>query len=144
MEWLNPVSVAALVTALAAVVSALKVRRTVRKSQSHSTQDIVDSDVLAQFLALTNRMTSLEHELAATRAELKATQAQLQSAVDRLEEMQKLEEYLRSSLHEKDKELTILKVTCAERQEEIERLRTRVRHLEDVLHKAGLNGDDDT
>jgi chromosome segregation ATPase len=107
----------------AAVVIALVGAVAWRKSRSEtkSSSEVVDGGVLAQFMELTNKVLKLQDEVAALRN-------QYGEAVKELGEMRKLEEYLRSESKKKD--------------EIIEDLRGRVRHLEDVCRRAGINGDD--
>jgi chromosome segregation ATPase len=84
-------------------------------------------------------------ELATTKAELAATKLGLAEALRQLAEMQKVEEYLRGRLHEKDKEIAQLKkeqeVDLKRKRLEIDRLRSRVQHLEEVCRRAGINGE---
>ncbi len=90
----------------------------------------VDASVLAQFLGLTDRVADLEGALAALTLELAETRKELQEAVDAMAEMQKVEEYLRASLHDRDKQLE----ECMEsKAAEADALRTRVRQLEALL-----------
>ncbi|MHC4302626.1 MAG: hypothetical protein ACYS7Y_35650 [Planctomycetota bacterium] len=108
----------------AAVVIALVGAVAWRKSRSEtkSSSEVVDGGVLAQFMELTNKVLKLQDEVASLRS-------QYGEAVKEMGEMRKLEEYLRAEGAKKD--------------ELIEDLRSRVRHLEDVCRRAGINGDDE-
>ena len=119
--WL---ATAALATGLAAL---LKVFWPVRSATS---SEVVDGDVLQQFLELTRRLANVE-------AELLITQDKLNEAVVELKELKKVETYLEGRLHEKDKELVELRA-----QRDV--LVARVQHLEDICHRAGLNGEEST
>lgn len=117
--WL---ATAALATGLAAL---LKVFWPVRSATS---SEIVDGDVLSQFLELTQRLANVE-------AELVITQDKLNEALAELKELKKVETYLEGRLHEKDKELVELRA-----QRDV--LVARVQHLEDICKRAGLNGEE--
>jgi regulator of replication initiation timing len=94
------------------------------------TVEEVDGSVLAQFLGLTDRVADLEGALAALTLELAETRQQLQQAVEDMAEMQKVEEYLRATLHERDKQLE----ECMEQKAiEADTLRACVRQLEAQL-----------
>lgn len=119
--WL---ATAALATGLAAL---LKVFWPVRSATS---SEVVDGDVLSQFLELTQRLAHVE-------SELRITQDKLADAVTELRELKKVETYLEGRLHEKDKELVELRA-----QRDV--LVARVQHLEDMCQRAGLNGEGST
>lgn len=138
MDW---ATIGALGVAVIALLKAFIPTKTSAESHSTSTNQEVDSDVLAKFLGLTDRMADLEGQLAALRLELKLTKDQLDATVLELKEMQKLEEYLRSKLHEKDKEVLGLQADLASRQAAIERLKGRVQYLEEKCRD--MLGDDE-
>lgn len=119
------VAAAALATAVAGALKAFWPQIT--RSDSTTTSEVVDSDVLSRFLELTERLALVE-------ADLKVTQRKLDEALQRIDELQKVESYLEARLHEKDKEIVSLN---AERTVLI----SRVQHLEDVVRREGLNGD---
>lgn len=142
MDW---VAVGALVTAAAALLKVFwpASSKSLTAAQEHRVQEVVDNDVLTRFLGLADKVTKLELELAQVKLDLAEAKQQLAQALLDMAEMQKVEEYLRASLHEKDQELRLVRRTATERQKEIEGLRGRVRHLEEVCRRAGINGDEE-
>ena len=142
MDW---AAIAALTAAGAALVKAFLPAKSSSRSDSegHQINEEVDATVLGQFLGLTDRVATLEGTLAAVQLELAQTREELRLALIDLAEMQKVEEYLRARLHEKDKELLEMRAEAALKQAEIEKLRGRVKHLEDVCKRAGINGDEE-
>lgn len=75
-------------------------------------EEKVDSGVLEQFLHLATKVAELEGSVASLRAEIA--------------DLQKVEEYLRGVIHEKDKQ--------------IEALRLRVTFLEESVRRVGADG----
>ncbi len=103
-----------------AVVGAVVWRKSRTESSSTESSEVVDGGVLAQFMELTNKVLALQNEVTLLRV-------QYTEAIAQMQEMTKVEEFLRASMHDKDKI--------------IEDLRKRVKHLEDVCRRAGINGD---
>jgi alkylhydroperoxidase/carboxymuconolactone decarboxylase family protein YurZ len=122
---MDPVTIAALVTAVAAALKAFKPSRPRSKIDHKSTEQIVDADVLGQFLGITDRMADLELQVAGLKLEL--------------DDLQSTERFLRGALEGKDKELAAVKMAAAEKQVEILNLQARVKHLEAACERAGLN-----
>lgn len=120
LGWLP--EAAAILTGLAALWVAVRGKKEQTQATTTNTHhnEVVDADVLGQFMALTTRVTDLEVSLLATRQELTDTKAELKQAIKDLSEMQKIEEFLRASLHEKDKQLTEVRVHADEKQKEID------------------------
>lgn len=85
-----------------------------------STTEVVDGGVLAQFLEMSNKVLTLQETVY-------SLESQYGEAVRNLHEMEKLEEFLRASLREKDAI--------------IEDLRQRIAHLEEL---QGLSDEDET
>jgi len=144
--WQQLAFLGAAVTALVVAVRGQRtINSTISQSREHRVEEVVDADVLAQFLALKDSVSKLEKDLTATKADLAVTKVDLAEALRQLAEMKKVEEYLRARLHEKDKELLGIKqdhlADLASKRDEIDRLRQRVKHLEDVCKRAGINGD---
>jgi len=120
MPLLDPISIAALVTAGASLLVAVRGKK-VRSSETvekHTREEVVDSDVLAQFLALSEKVNALDINLRAARREL--TQA--------LAEIEMLRQQLSTSREE-----------LAEKQAMIDKLRKRVEYLEEVCKAAGIS-----
>ncbi len=111
---------AALLAAATALLGVVLVRRSLVKQRSIN--ETVDAPVLAKFLELTNEVATLRTELAEARQEIREMRVELTN-------QGKVEEYLRGVIHARDKE--------------IETLRFRVKHLEDVCRRAGINGEED-
>lgn len=117
--------------------------RTTTATASHAVEEVVDDSVLGRFQELLDRITKLEVDLAAAKKDLA-------EALREIKELRRLEEYLQAKLHEKDAEVRKLEKSRAQNLAEIRRLkqaleeaRGRIKHLEEVCHRAGLNGDED-
>lgn len=141
--WLDAATIA---TAAAAVVALFVTKRTREQvtsdSESRIYSEAVDSTVLGQFQELMSRLTELEIQLATTNIRLAATEERLAAAQLEITELRKLEEFLQARLHEKDKEVSLLVETRATLRSELAQARARITHLEEVVARAGLNGDD--
>lgn len=136
-----------LVVATTALVALFVTKRsrsdTHTDTKAHEVSEVVDDSVLGQFKELFDRISNLETELATTKVDLARALAEI-------EKMRKLEEYLQAKLHEKDQEVRKLEAGRAKRDADIKRLRSeleaarkRIKHLEEVCHRAGLNGEDE-
>lgn len=140
--WLDAATIA---TAVAAVVALFITKRTREQissdAESHSVTEAVDSTVLGQFQELMTRLSALEIELATTNLRLESTERALAAAQTEITELRKLEEYLQARLHEKDAEVRILAERRAALSEQLTQAQSRITHLEEVIHRAGLNGD---
>lgn len=116
-----------LLLAVAALLGVVWVKRTKSEtsaesaSTSASVTATIDSDVLGRFLVLTEEVTSL-------RVQLQAATERIGKLEHDIQERTKLEEYLRGEIHARD--------------EQIRELKGRVRHLEDVCRRAGINGEE--
>jgi type II secretory pathway component PulM len=88
------------------------------ESSSRSVTETVDEGVLAQFLALGERLTKLELELQETRAELTEVRRERDAQIEALRAA-----YL-DALGEKDKEIASLRTS-------LENHRKRIKQLED-------------
>ena len=121
MFGLDPISIAALVTAGASLLVAVRGKKVRSKEtvEKHSREEIVDSDVLAQFLALSEKVNALDINLRAARRELTQALAEIEA--------------LRQRLGSKDAEIGALRVELAEKQAMIDKLRARVAVLEKAL-----------
>lgn len=117
---------AAILTAFAAILGVILIQR--RYNRNVNTDQVVDADVLGKFLDLTNEVASLRVEVASARAEI----VELRNELGRRTE---LEEYLRGEIHARDKQI-------ADLQGELDRNRDRITHLEEVVARAGINGDE--
>lgn len=106
----------ALLAALGALLGVILIRR----SQSNVVEQTIDEGVLGRFEKYIEEVTSLRVEIKEARDEI----AELKTEVRQRE---KDEEHLRGELHERNKT--------------IEQLKARVRHLEDVIRRAGLDGE---
>lgn len=138
MPALELTDIASLLLATGAIITAIRTKR----SKTVTKNETVDADVLSQFLGLTDRVADLEGLVAHLQMDLAQAKLDLAQALRELAELQKVEEYLRARLHEKDKELLEVRAAADEKQATIDRLRERVLHLEDVCRRAGINGDE--
>lgn len=146
--------IVSLLVAIAAILTAVGIKRSVTKSKSeskaetHAVSEVVDDSVLAQFKELYEKITALELSLDRTNKTLAETQDQLKEALRELGELRKLEEYLQARLHEKDTEILKLRDEKSNNEREIKgltlalsRAEARIDHLELVCRNAGINGD---
>lgn len=99
----------------------------IKRSNDRSRSEVVDADVLAQFATLFERIGKLEALVA-------QQQISLDNAYTEIREMKRLEEYLNAKVHERDKQIADLK-------DQLVKARERIRHLEMVCKRAGINGD---
>jgi predicted RNase H-like nuclease (RuvC/YqgF family) len=111
-------AVAYAVAAVAIVGGQLVRRRSLSESSSRNVTETVDEGVLAQFLALGERLTKLELELQETRAELTEVRRERDAQIEALRAA-----YL-DALGEKDKEIASLRTS-------LENHRKRIKQLED-------------
>lgn len=88
----------------------------------------VNLDVAATIGVLFERISQLEIKLEAATINLDQARAEIR-------ELQKLEVYLEGVLREREQAIDILKAQLAA-------ARDRIKHLEDVCKRAGLNGDE--
>jgi len=138
MDW---TAIAALLTAAAAALKVFWPSKSQSVSTTKTTEQVVDGDVLAQFLGLTDRVADLELQVADLTLRLDEALASLEQALCELADMRKQEANLREQLGEKDEQITALREAAALKQDEIDRLRRRVAHLEALCRRHGLNGD---
>ncbi len=129
MPLLDPISIAALITAGASLLVAVRGKK-VRSSETvavekHSREEVVDADVLSQFLALSEKVNKLDTDLRAARRELTQALADI--------------DILRRSLGDKDAQIDVLRKELAEKQAMIDKLRKRVEYLEEVCKAAGIS-----
>ena len=124
--------------------------RTVRRKQTAEAKageaqaaDLLTDTALKLVEPLKERIVLLESRVSVQAAELEQAKEKLAKAIAQLEEMQKVEEYLRGRLHEKDKELREVKAAATEKEQEIARLKARGAHLEEVCKRAGINGEEE-
>lgn len=115
----------ALLVAVGGVLGVILIRRS--QTQSSSVEQHIDDGVLGRF-------EKYIEEVAELRVTVEYQAAELIRLREALTERAKLEEYLRGEIHARD-------AIIDRRDEEIAGLRARVRHLEDLCRRAGLNGD---
>lgn len=142
----------ALILGATGLVALVSIRATKRKTNAEAAQgeataaDQLTATALKLLEPLQESIAKLEAKVEAQAAELAQTKLDLAEALRQLAEMQKVEEYLRGRLHEKDKEIASLKksheLDLKHKRQEIDGLRGRVLHLEEVCKRAGINGDD--
>lgn len=134
---------------ITALVAALTIRATRRRTNAEAqgeetaAADVITDAALKLLAPMTARIDRLEKDL-------RRANKKLDEALRRIEELQKVEEYLQARLHEKDSEIKCLEEDKEKNVSEIDRLReelasarVRISHLEEVCRRAGLNGDED-
>jgi len=123
------------ILAVSAGIGLLTWRASKRKTEAEaktgeaSAADTLTDVALKLMEPMQERITLLEAQVKVTSQELKVAKRELARALQELAEIQKVEEYLRGLIHEKDTEIATL--------------RARVRHLEEVCRRAGINGHDE-
>lgn len=112
---------------IALIIPLASIPFVIKRSNDRSRSEVVDADVLAQFATLFERIGKLEALVA-------QQQISLDNAYTEIREMKRLEEYLNAKVHERDKQISDLK-------DQLVKARERIRHLEMVCKRAGINGD---
>ena len=134
----------ALALALTAFIALFVRQKTSTESTVKQVQrtEVVDADVLTQFTELIRRIDNLERDLDEARKEL-------DQAIAEIHQLRQLETYLEAKVHEREKEVRLLREERVELLAEHVRLRVelaeakeRIAHLEAVCKRAGINGDD--
>jgi uncharacterized coiled-coil DUF342 family protein len=130
VDWVDWTALGIALTAAGGVLRALVVQKTRAETQETimTRTAVVDAPVLAQFRELFDRITALEKNLAETRIELK-------QALIAIDEMKKIEEFLEAKVHEREKAILGLRKELAAAQ-------LRIKHLEEVCKRAGINGEE--
>lgn len=117
---------AALITGVIALAGVFIVRKS--SIRNRTTEERIDADVLSKFETLWLKISELEKVVAEQGFELK-------SAMNEIREMKKVEEYLQGKIHEREKQIKTLNA-------QLDSARRRIRHLELVCKRAGINGED--
>jgi len=129
-DWVDWTALGVALTAVAGMIKALVTQRTQTSNQETimTRTAVVDAPVLAQFRELFDRITALEKDLGEARIELK-------QALLAIDEMKKIEEFLEAKVHEREKSIGALRI-------ELAAAKLRIKHLEEVCKRAGINGKD--
>ena len=77
-------------------------------------------------------------------ARIEALETEIKKLTAKIEEMQKLEEYLQGEIHARDTQIKTLVRERAKNLSKIDLLKSRVEHLEMVCKRAGINGEEGT